>query len=61
MTLSARRSQSSRATDPGQALIDLLGFADAVRRSQTPRPFEPLSFPVMARLVQDRRAAASTD
>jgi hypothetical protein len=60
MALSTQRAPSSKATDPGEALIDLLGFADAVKRSQPARPFEPLAFPVMARLVQARRAAAST-
>jgi hypothetical protein len=55
-----RRVPSPRTADPGEALIDLLGFADAVRRSQPARPFEPLIFPVMARLVQDRRAIEST-
>jgi hypothetical protein len=48
---------SGRA-DPGRALIALLGFADAVRDSQPPRPFEPLAFPVLSRLAQHRRAAA---
>jgi hypothetical protein len=46
------------STDPGVALIDLLGFADAVTRSRPARPFAPLEFPVLARLVEDRRASA---
>jgi hypothetical protein len=46
------------STDPGAALIDLLGFADAVTRSRPARPFAPLEFPVLARLVEDRRASA---
>jgi hypothetical protein len=54
-----RRSISPRPANPGAALIDLLGFADAVARNQPPRPFEPLAFPVLSRLVQDRRAVAS--
>ncbi len=57
MALSLRRPPSSRsAADPGAALIDLLGFADAVTASQPARPFEPLAFPVMSRLVEKRRA-----
>jgi hypothetical protein len=44
-----------RQADPGAALIDLLGFADAVTRSQPPRPPLPLEFPVLSRLVEGRR------
>jgi hypothetical protein len=58
MALSMQRPPSSKSTDPGAALIDLLGFADAVAAGQPVRPFEPLSFPVMCRLVEKRRAAA---
>jgi hypothetical protein len=43
-----------RPVDPGAALIDLLGFADAVTRSQPPRPPAPLEFPVLSRLVEGR-------
>jgi hypothetical protein len=57
MALSLQRSPSATTpTSPGVALIDLLGFADAVAASQPARPFEPLTFPVMSRLVEDRRA-----
>jgi hypothetical protein len=59
MALSLQRPPSSRRADPGAALIDLLGFADAVTRNQPARPFEPLTFPVLSRLVEGRRAAAS--
>jgi hypothetical protein len=59
MARSMRRPTSRKLRDPGAALIDLLGFADAVRRSQPVRPFEPLTFPVLARLVDDRRAAGA--
>jgi hypothetical protein len=59
MALSMRRRPvSSGREDSGAALIDLLGFADAVARSQPPRPFEPLTFPVLSRLVENRRAVA---
>jgi hypothetical protein len=57
MALSMRqRPVSSGPDDSGAALIDLLGFADAVARSQPPRPFEPLTFPVLSRLAEGRRA-----
>jgi hypothetical protein len=47
-----------RPADPGAALIDLLGFADAVTRSQPSRRREPLEFPVLLGLVAARRSAA---
>jgi hypothetical protein len=46
-----------RPVDPGAALIDLLGFADAVTRNQPPRPPAPLEFPVLSRLVAGRRGS----
>lgn len=58
MARSMRRTPSFRQTDPGTSLIELLGFADAVTRSQPARPFEPLTFPVLSRLVEGRSAAA---
>jgi hypothetical protein len=59
MAQALQRPPVTRSGDPGAALIDLLGFAEAVARSQPARPFEPLEFPVLARLVPDRRAPAS--
>jgi hypothetical protein len=60
MALSMRRRPApSGGEGSGAALIDLLGFADAVARSQPPRPFEPLTFPVLSRLVEGRRAVTS--
>jgi hypothetical protein len=58
MALSLQRPPSSKPADPGASLIDLLGFADAVAASRPARPFEPLTFPVMSRLVENRRVAA---
>jgi hypothetical protein len=58
MALALQRPPAPESADPGSALIDLLGFADAVTRSQPARPFAPLEFPVLARLVEDRRASA---
>jgi hypothetical protein len=51
------RSPAASRGDPGAALIDLLGFADAVAASQPARPFAPLTFPVLTGLVADRREA----
>jgi len=43
--------------DPGDVLIDLLGFAEQVQPF-TPRPHaEPLAFPPLARLVAERTGA----
>jgi hypothetical protein len=55
MARALQRSPALRPVDPGAALIDLLGFADAVTRNQPPRPPAPLEFPVLSRLVEDRR------
>ncbi len=58
MALTLRPAPAARQTNPGTALIDLLGFADAITRGQPARPFEPLTFPVLRKLVEDRRGAA---
>ena len=58
MALTLGQAPAARQTNPGAALIDLLGFADAVTRGQPARPFEPLAFPVLRKLVDDRREAA---
>ena len=55
MARTLQRPSAGGAADPGAALIDLLGFADAVTRSQPPRPFAPLEFPVLSRLVEGWR------
>jgi hypothetical protein len=57
MALASECLPATGSTDPGAVLIELLGFADAVARSQPARPFAPLEFPVLARLVEDRRAS----
>lgn len=56
MARALQRPVGRRAVDPGTALIDLLGFADAVTGNQPPRPPAPLEFPVLSRLVEGRRA-----
>lgn len=49
------RSQAPTARgDAGAALMELLGFADTVRASQPPRPFESLAFPALSRLAGAR-------
>jgi hypothetical protein len=58
MALSLQRPPAVGRGDPGRSLVDLLGFADAVAGAQPARPFEPLTFPVLSRLVEKRRAAA---
>jgi hypothetical protein len=55
MARALQRPPAVRPIDPGAALIDLLGFADAVKRSQPPRPPAPLEFPLLSRLVDSRR------
>jgi len=52
MALTLQRGPAFRPADPGAALIDLLGFADAVTASQPARPSEPLAFPVLSRLAE---------
>lgn len=47
-SLRPRPAPGRRPTEPGDALIDLLGFAEAVAASQPPRPRQPLRFPVLA-------------
>lgn len=38
--------------DPGAALLELLGFADAVAAGQPPRPFVPLAYPALVHVVK---------
>lgn len=56
ITASPRPAESRK--DAGEALIELLGFADAVARSRPAPPRKPLAFPVLARLVERRRNTA---
>ena len=48
---------SGARVDAGSALVELLGFTDAVTAGQPPRRFEPLAFPALARLAERRRGA----
>ena len=58
MARALQHPPASKAVDSGAALIDLLGFADAVAVNQPARPFEPLEFPVLLRLLGNRRGSA---
>jgi hypothetical protein len=59
MARATSRPRRDRAqADPGSALIELLGFADAVTRSQPSKPATPLDFPVLARLAEKRARGA---
>lgn len=46
--------RGSDCADPGAALIELLGFADAVKRSRPEPPRAALEFPVLAQLREER-------
>jgi hypothetical protein len=58
MAHSLRRTPRSERMSPGEALIDLLGFADAVTASQPARAAAPLVFPSLAQLTGDRHRTA---
>ena len=47
-----RPPPEGQRSEPGSVLIDLLGFAEAIVESQPPRRFEPLEFPILARLTK---------
>lgn len=49
--LTAKPAGKQMRVDPGDALGQLLDFADAIAASQPPRAAEPLAFPVLGRLV----------
>jgi len=57
MARALQRPPARRPVDPGAALIELLGFADAVTLNQPPRPAAPLKFPVLSRLFENRRGS----
>jgi hypothetical protein len=59
MAVALGKPPAGGRADAGAALLELLGFADAVTAGQPPRPFEPLAFPALARLAERRHLAAS--
>lgn len=54
-----RPAPGAARIEPGVALIELLGFADAIRASQPARPHEPLAFPPLARVAERRHVAGA--
>jgi hypothetical protein len=56
-----RAQPAGTDTDPGAALIELLGFADTIKAGQPPRPFEALAFPSLARIVERRTDTEPTN
>jgi hypothetical protein len=47
-SVASRQRPERSETDPGAALIELLGFADVVRSSRPEATTKPLAFPVLA-------------
>ncbi|HYB22585.1 MAG TPA: hypothetical protein VED41_02230 [Solirubrobacteraceae bacterium] len=60
MAASLEPTAARALMDPGAALVDLLGFADAVAASRPARPSEPLDFPVLSRLAERRARPRAT-
>jgi hypothetical protein len=59
MASTLERPPAPQGMDPGRTLIELLGFADAVRQRQQPRPSEALGFPPLERLAPRAGSAVS--
>jgi hypothetical protein len=59
MAQTVDRSPTGPRRDPGESLIELLGFAEQITALQPPRHPEPLTFPVLARLAA-RTSATET-
>lgn len=57
----SRPAPAGARADPGMALLELLGFADAIAASQPSRPREPLAYPPLARLVAAPGGAATSE
>jgi hypothetical protein len=49
----SRSAAAAGRRDPGEALIDLLGFVEQVRAFTPDRPAESLGFPPLARVAQE--------
>ena len=58
--LESRPPRTDSQRDPGDALIDLLGFVAQVSAFRPPRPPEPLRFPPLGRLRAAREAESLT-
>jgi hypothetical protein len=59
MARSLEPGPQQKRTDPGDALIDLLGFVAQIAPFRPDRPPEPLRFPPLARLRAARVGAAT--
>jgi hypothetical protein len=59
-TIGRPTASAAGRTDPGAALLELLGFADTIRAAQPSPPREPLRFPPLTRIAEQRRATAAT-
>ena len=55
----AKPALPAERMDAGMALLELLGFADAIAAKQPPRAREPLAFPPLARIVKQRAGPSS--
>ncbi len=55
-SLAPRPPAAAGRLDPGDALIDLLNFAEQITAFTDARPPEPLAFPPLARLVDETEA-----
>lgn len=60
-TTTSRPAPAGGRADPGMALLELLGFADAIAAGQSPRPREPLAYPPLARLAAAPSGAATSE
>ncbi len=56
-----RPSRPAARQDPGDALIDLLGFVAQIKAFRPPRAPEPLTFLPLARLREEREARDRAD
>jgi hypothetical protein len=52
------RPPTGHRRDPGESLIELLGFAEQITAFQPAREAEPLTFPPLARLAEHASAGA---
>jgi hypothetical protein len=56
MAATLEQPPSGPRRDPGESLIELMGFADEIARMRAAREPEPLTFPPLARLAEGTAA-----